>query len=97
MIAGLEQFGDERTVGLEVDSVDRRVRRKTWAFDEDELEPIGECALRGPRPSAADDAPVDEHDPLHRAIVACCNEVGRISFSKATFWCHKVADMLRPG
>ena len=74
-----------RSVVLEVDPVDRRVRRKAWAFDEDELERVGERALRSPRPSAADDAPVHEHDPLHRAIVACCNEVGPISFSKATF------------
>jgi len=42
MIAGLEQLGDERTVGLEVDPVDGRIRRKAGPVEDDELELLGE-------------------------------------------------------
>ena len=42
MIAGLEQLGDERTVGLEVDPVDGRIRRKAGPVEYDELELLGE-------------------------------------------------------
>ena len=97
MIALLEQSGHEGCVRLEVDALNGRIRRKAGPIEHEELEPLGEWTLSGPCPAAAHDAAVDEDDPLHRAIVTCCNEVGQIPFSKAPFWCYKLADMLRPG
>jgi hypothetical protein len=86
--------GSTRTT---VDAVDRRIRRKSGPVEDDELEPVGELTLGGQGSATSHDAPVDEHDPLHRAIVTCCNEVGWISFRQALFGCYKHADMLLPG
>ncbi len=97
MIAGLEQVGDEPRVRLEVDASHRRIRREAGTVEHDELEAVGEWPLRRPRRATVHDAPVDEHDPLHRTIVTPCNEVDRISFNQARSCCYKHADMLRPG
>jgi hypothetical protein len=40
-----------------------------------ELEAIGQRALGGPGSSSADDAAVDEDDPLHLAILPSANAV----------------------
>ena len=69
MIPGLEQLGHERCVRLEVHPVDRRVRREARPLDHDELEPLGEGLLNGPRHSRAHDAAVNEDEPLHAAIL----------------------------
>ena len=79
MVSRCQEVGDERGVVLEVDAIDGRVRREARPFDDDELEPVGQRALRRPRPASPDDAPVDEDETLHFRIVYPCNEVGRIS------------------
>ena len=97
VVAGLEEVGNEPRVRLEVDSCHRRVRREAGTVEHDELEPLGKWPLRRPGRAAVHDAPVDEHDPLHRTIVTPCNEVDSISFNQARSCCYKHADMLRPG
>jgi hypothetical protein len=70
VISRLEQLGDEWRVRLEVDACDRRIRREAGAIDDEQLEAVRERALRRPRPTAPDDAPVDEDEALHEAILA---------------------------
>jgi hypothetical protein len=71
VVSGLEQLGHERRVRLEVDAHGRRIRRKAGTIDDEELEPVGERTLRGPCPAAPDNAPVDENDAFHEAILPC--------------------------
>ena len=69
MISWYEEVRDELRIRLEVDAIDRWIGREAGTLDDDELEALGERALRGPRPSRADDASVDEDEPLHRLIL----------------------------
>ena len=65
MIAGPQEVRDEVGVRLEVDPLDRRVRREPGALDDEELEALGERPLRAPGRTPAEDAPVNEDDALH--------------------------------
>ena len=58
-----EHLGHGRGVILEVLPLHHLRRSVAWAVDDDEPESLRERTLPGPRGLAADDAPVDEHDP----------------------------------
>lgn len=109
VIAWAEEACNEAGVIVEIDTFNRRVWRKAGTVEDQELEPLAEWQLTAPGRTSANDAPVDEHEPLHGAIlrvavshsgrtaVKRCNEVGLISPIEAHMGCYKVVDMLRPG
>lgn len=109
VIPGTEQTRHELRVLLEVDALDRRIRWEAGPVENDDAEPLPERKLPAPGRTAADNASVDEHEPLHSAILRKgsdstgltpgrrCNEVGLILLKKAGARCYKLADMLRPG
>ena len=69
MVAVADEPGHQLRVRLEVDPLDQRARREPGPFHEHELEPFAERLLSAPGGSGADDAPVHEDEPLHRAIL----------------------------
>jgi hypothetical protein len=69
VVTGLEHARHEDGVRLEVDAIDGGVGCEAGTLQDDELEATGQRALGGPGASPADDAAVDEDDPLHRAIL----------------------------
>jgi hypothetical protein len=71
VIPTAEEAGHEIRIALEVDALDRRVRRKPGAVEDGELEPPGERLLRGPGRLPSDHASVYEHEPLHGPILTC--------------------------
>jgi hypothetical protein len=69
VVTRLEEAGHENGVRLEVDALHVGVRCEPWTLHDDELEAIGQRALSRPGASPADDAAVDEDDPLHQPIL----------------------------
>jgi hypothetical protein len=69
VIAVTQEVRDEVGVPLEVDPPDRRSGRKPRALDDEKLEALGERLLCAPGRTPAEDAPVDEDDALHGAIL----------------------------
>ena len=70
VIAVAKPFRDEDGVLLEVDALDMRTRRKSWALEHDELVPLAQASpLRSPGRTAAGDAAMDENQPLHMRIL----------------------------
>jgi hypothetical protein len=69
VVIRLEQARQEDGVRLEVDALDGRVGCEPGTLENDKLEAIGQRALSCPGASPADDAAVDEDDPLHRVIL----------------------------
>ena len=65
-----DYLGDELGVGLEVDSVDRRIGREAGALDDLDRKSVPEPALGVPGRASTRDAAVHEHEALHRAIVS---------------------------
>jgi len=70
MVAGSNLCAEEIRIQLEIDALDRQARRKAAALDENELEALGQRALRAPGRAGADDAPVNEDEPFHGMILA---------------------------
>jgi hypothetical protein len=75
VVTGLEQARHEDGVRIEVDAIHGGVGCEPGTLQDDELEAIGQRALGGPGSSSADDAAVDEDDPLHLAILPSANAV----------------------
>lgn len=69
MVTGAEQARDEIGVLLEIDTIYGRIRRKAGAIEDQELESPAQRKLPAPGRTSSDDAPVDEHQPLHRTIL----------------------------
>jgi hypothetical protein len=69
VIPGTEQTRHELRVLLEVDALDRRFRWEAGPVENDDVEPLPERKLPAPGRTAADNASVDEHEPLHSAIL----------------------------
>ena len=67
MVTRLEQVGDELGVRREVDPIDGRPGREAGPLDREQVEALRQRLLRRPRRGRADDAAVNEHEPLHRA------------------------------
>ena len=66
VVAGLEQAGDELGVRVEVDPIDGRIGREPRPVEHEQLEALGQRAPARSTSPAADDAAVNEHEPLHR-------------------------------
>jgi hypothetical protein len=69
VIAWAEETCDENSVPLEVDPVDRRIRRKSRAVEDLQVELLFERKLSAPGRASPDDASVDEHEPFHGKIL----------------------------
>ena len=67
VIARLEELGDLGCLFVEVDALDRIVRRITGPIDDHEPVPRCEPALRGERQRAVHHASMDQHEPRARA------------------------------
>jgi len=81
-------------VRLEVDPVDRWIRRESWTVENDELEALCKRQLRTPGHAASDDAAVHEHEALHRRILDL-QQTGSFLPQEAEMECYKLAGMLR--
>jgi hypothetical protein len=69
-VVALSELPDEPVrVFLEVDPRYRRIRRKPWPIEHDELEALGERQLATPGALPADHTPVNEDDALHGGIL----------------------------
>lgn len=88
--------GQQLCVYLEVDPLDRRIRRESWALDEDDLEAIGQRELSAPRRGGPGNTSVNAHEALHHTSLAL-QRSGQNSASASETECYKLADMLRPG
>jgi hypothetical protein len=67
VVLRFEEACHELAVRLEVHARDRGARREAGALDDDEVEALGQRTLLAPGRSPAEDAAVDEHEPLHQA------------------------------
>ena len=74
---------DERGVPLEVDPIDGRVRAGIRAGRRRRARSARPAVAAAPRRRAADDAPVDEDEPLHRAPSYPCNELRRFPLDES--------------